>query len=97
MPVRRALAPARVAVLFGVGCLAPFGALAGVVPAAAAAIAVTCFVAMLAQAWGDEYGFVMRGLDSGSGGGVGRNDGLAGSLVGAFFAQILGMVIQHFG
>ena len=98
--VRRGMtaARARMAVLFGIGCLAPLGALAGVVPTAAMAIAVTCFVAFLVQAWATNTASLCADLTPNSATAtVFGMMGMAGSLAGACFAQVLGLVIQQFG
>ena len=98
--VRRGMRPAkaRLTVLFGVGCLAPFGALAGIVPTAAWAIAVTCFVAFLVQTWATNTASLCADLTPNTATAtVFGMMGMAGSLAGAGFAQILGFVIQNFG
>jgi ACS family hexuronate transporter-like MFS transporter len=98
--VRRGIAPrrARLMVLTGVACVAPAGALAGIAPSAAAAIAVTCVVAFLTQCWSTNTATlvaeVMSNSEAGSAMGM---MGTAGSLAGACFAQILGVVIHAFG
>jgi ACS family hexuronate transporter-like MFS transporter len=98
--VRRGIHPqrARMMVLIGVACIAPFGALAGVAPTAATAIAVTCVVAFLTQCWSVNTaalaGDILPNEITGSAFGL---MGTAGSLAGAFFAQVLGFVIQNFG
>lgn len=89
---------ARLLVLTGVGILAPLGALVGIVPSAATAIAVTCFVAMLTQAWSTNTAALCADLmPHESTATVFGMMGMAGSLAGACFAQILGLVIQQFG
>jgi ACS family hexuronate transporter-like MFS transporter len=98
--VRRGLAPARarILVLVGVGCLAPLGALAGVVPSAAWAIAVTCLVAFLAQCWATNTATLTADvIPNDATGSVFGLMGTAGSLSGACFAQVLGYVIHTFG
>ena len=98
--VRRGLSPrhARLTVLIGVACLAPIGALAGVAPSTASAIAVTCLVAFLTQCWSTNTAAlvaeVMPGRETGSTMGL---MGTAGSLAGAGFAQVLAYVIHTFG
>ena len=51
--IRRGWAPqqARIALLIGVGCIAPLGALVGLVQTTTAAIALTCLIAFLTQCW----------------------------------------------
>ena len=82
----------------GVACLAPIGALAGIAPSAATAIAVTCLVAFLTQCWSTNTATlvaeVMPNFATASTMGL---MGTAGSLAGACFAQVLGYVIQSFG
>jgi len=98
--VRRGMASprARMMVLFAIGCLAPIGAIAGIVPTAASAIAVTCFVAFLTQAWSTNTASLCADLTPHAATAtVFGMMGMAGSLAGAFFAQILGFAIQHFG
>ncbi|MBZ2184279.1 MAG: MFS transporter [Bryobacter sp.] len=98
--IRRGMNPprARLAILTAVGCLAPVGALAGVVPTAVTAIAVTCLVAMLTQAWSTNTASLCADLiPNESTATVFGLMGMAGSLAGAFFAQILGLVISTFG
>jgi ACS family hexuronate transporter-like MFS transporter len=89
---------ARMMVLFAVGCLAPLGALAGFAPTAASAIAVTCLVAFLVQAWSTNTASLCADLiPTSATATVFGMMGMAGSLAGAMFAQVLGFVIQHFG
>jgi MFS transporter, ACS family, hexuronate transporter len=98
--VRRGVHPpkARMYILSAVGLLAPLGAFVGVVPTAATAIAVTCFVAMLTQAWATTTAALCADLiPNHSTATVFGMMGMAGSLAGAFFAQLLGIVIQNFG
>ena len=89
---------ARMRVLAGVGCLAPLGALAGLAPTAATAIAVTCLVAFLTQCWSTNTAALAADLlpNRWTGSAFGLM-GTAGSLAGAFFAQLLGVVIGAFG
>jgi ACS family hexuronate transporter-like MFS transporter len=98
--VRRGMAgpKARIRVLVGVGCLAPLGALAGIAPNAAAAIAVTCLIAFLTQCWAANTATLAADLvPNEATGSVFGMMGTAGSLAGAFFAQLLGYTIQAFG
>ncbi len=98
--VRRGIHPprARLFILSAVGILAPLGALVGLAPTAATAIAVTCFVAMLTQAWATTTAALCADvIPNHSTATVFGMMGMAGSLAGAFFAQILGFVIQTFG
>jgi ACS family hexuronate transporter-like MFS transporter len=98
--IRRGVPPARarIGVLVGVGCVAPLGAFAGVAPTVAAAIAVTCLVSFLSQCWSTNIATLAADIlpDSSTGTTFGMM-GMAGSLAGAVFAQVLGYVIQHFG
>lgn len=98
--VRRGLTPvrARMALLGGVGLLAPLGALAGIAPTASTAIAITCLVAFLSQCWSTNTAALAADLlpNSVTGTAFGLM-GMAGSLAGAVFAQVLGYVIGRFG
>jgi ACS family hexuronate transporter-like MFS transporter len=98
--IGRGIAPAkaRIVVLAGVACLAPIGALAGVAPSAAGAIAVTCLVAFLTQCWSTNTATLISDVlpHSARGSAMGLM-GTAGSLAGACFAQVLGFVIGRFG
>jgi len=97
--VRRGYSPrrARLTILIGVGCLAPLGALAGIVPSVAAAIAVTCLVAFLTQCWAVNIATLASDIIPESTGTVTGMMGTAGSFAGAIFAQVLGLVIAYFG
>ncbi len=98
--VRRGMTPARarIAVLVGVGCLAPLGALAGIAPTAATAIAVTCLVAFLTQCWATNTATLAADIiPNEAAASVFGLMGTAGSLAGACFAQLLGYVISTFG
>jgi ACS family hexuronate transporter-like MFS transporter len=98
--VRRGMAAprARMTVLAGVGCLAPFGALAGLAPTAAAAIAVTCLATFLTQCWATNTATLTADvLPNSSVGSAFGLMGTAGSFAGALFAQVLGLVIHAFG
>jgi len=98
--VRRGLTSqhARLAVLIGVACVAPAGALVGFAPSTATAIAVTCVVAFLTQCWStNTAALVADVVPQEQAGSVMGLMGTAGSLAGAFFAQLLGYVIHTFG
>jgi ACS family hexuronate transporter-like MFS transporter len=98
--VRRGLtaAKARICVLVGVACIAPCGALVGMAPTAATAIIVTCLVAALTQCWSSNTaalaGDILPNQMTATVFGL---MGTAGSLAGALFAQVLGLVIQSAG
>ncbi len=98
--VRRGIpaARARMVVLAAVGVLGPMGALVGRVSTASAAIAVTCLVAFLAQAWATNMATLAADLfpRSETASVVGLM-GTAGSLGGAMFSQVLGLAIASFG
>ena len=98
--IGRGIAPARarMVVLAGVACMAPIGALAGVAPSAAGAIAATCLVAFLTQCWSTNTATLVSDVlpDVARGSAMGLM-GTAGSLAGACFAQVLGFVIGRFG
>ena len=98
--VRRGVSPAgaRLWILRAIGILAPLGALVGWAPNATTAIAVTCLVAMLTQAWSTATAALCADvIPRHSTASVFGMMGMAGSLAGAFFAQILGVVIQNLG
>jgi ACS family hexuronate transporter-like MFS transporter len=98
--IRRGTAPARarLATLIAVGCLAPAGALAGVVSSVSSAIAITCLVAFLTQVWSVSTVALAADLVPASDvGTVMGMMGTAGSLGGALFAQLLGLLIAGFG
>jgi ACS family hexuronate transporter-like MFS transporter len=98
--VRRGMDPsrARVHTLIGVACIAPLGALVGVAPSTAGAILVTCLVAFLTQVWSTNIATLASDLlpEAETGTAVGMM-GTAGSLGGALFAQLLGIVIARSG
>lgn len=89
---------ARFAVLCTVGLLAPFGIVVGLVQSTATAIAITCLITFLCQAWSTNISTLNADL-------CGRNDtgtvmgmmGTAGGIGGMLFAQVVGFSISHFG
>ena len=91
-------ARARVAVLCLVGVLAPFGIMVGLVQSTAAAIAITCLITFLCQAWSTNISTLAADLS-------GREEtgtvmgmmGTAGGIGGILFAQILGFAISYLG
>lgn len=91
-------ARARFVVLFAIALLAPFGALVGLMQSTAAAIAMTCMITFLCQAWSTNVATLSADLTQ-------RNEtgtvlglmGTAGSLGGLAFAQVLGFSIAAFG
>ncbi len=89
---------ARILVLSGVACLAPFGALVGFVGSTGAAIAITCLIAFLTQCWATNTSalatdtFENREVAT-----VAGLMGTAGSLGGVLFTQLLGRAIATFG
>ncbi len=93
-----AAARARFAVLCFVGVLAPFGAMVGLVHGTAAAIAITCLMTFLSQAWSTNIATLNADLS-------GREDtgtvmgmmGTAGGIGGIIFSQIVGFTIARFG
>jgi ACS family hexuronate transporter-like MFS transporter len=98
--VRRGVEPARARlyVLAGVGLLAPLGAAAGVAPTLATTIGVTCLVAALTQCWSANTATLAADLAPNEATAtVFGMMGTAGSLAGAGFAQLLGVVIGQFG
>lgn len=89
---------ARVAVLAGVAGLAPLGALVGFVESTAVAIAVTCMITFLCQAWSTNIATLAADITNrGETGTVMGMMGSAGSAMGLVFAQILGLTITTFG
>lgn len=89
---------ARFAVLAMVGILAPFGALVGFIDSTAGAIAVTCLIAFLCQAWSTNIATLAADLsDRAETGTIMGMMGTAGGLGGMAFAQVLGFVIAALG
>lgn len=89
---------ARVTVLASVALLAPFGALIGFMESTAAAIAVTCMITFLCQAWSTNIATLSADItDRKETGTVMGMMGSAGSAMGLVFAQILGFTIAAFG
>jgi MFS transporter, ACS family, aldohexuronate transporter len=98
--VRRGRNPssARIFVLVVVGCVAPLGAVVGIVPGAAAAVAITCAIAFLTQCWSTNTAALASDIfPSSSVGSVTGMMGTAGGLGGILFAQVLGVLILHVG
>ena len=98
--IRRGVAPprARIAVLVGVGCLMPLGALVGRVSLVSSAIILTSVATFLTQCWTTNTAVLTADLlPADSTGTVVGMMGTAGSLGGIVFAQILGRVVSHFG
>jgi ACS family hexuronate transporter-like MFS transporter len=98
--VRRGMdaARARMLMLAGVGCLAPLGALTGVVTSTVAALASVSLVAALCQCWSANIATLALDVfpeqDNAS---VVGMMGTAGSLGGVFFSQALSLVMARFG
>ncbi len=91
-------ARARFAVLAGVGVLAPFGAVVGFVDNTATAIALTCLITFLCQAWSTNIATLSADLsDRSETGTVMGMMGTAGGLGGILFAQVLAWTIGQFG
>ena len=89
---------ARVTVLAGVALLAPFGAFVGFMASTAGAIAVTCMITFLCQAWSTNIATLAADLnDRSETGTVMGMMGTAGSITGLVFAQILGFTIKALG
>ncbi|MES2692268.1 MAG: MFS transporter [Verrucomicrobiota bacterium] len=89
---------ARVTVLVGVALLAPLGAFVGFMESTAAAVAVTCMITFLCQAWSTNIATLSADLTHRSETGtVMGMMGTAGSAMGLVFAQILGFAISSFG
>jgi len=89
---------ARFAVLAMVGVLAPFGALVGTIQSTAGAIAITCLITFLCQAWSTNIATLAADLsDRSETGTVMGMMGTAGGLGGMLFAQMLGFTITAFG
>jgi ACS family hexuronate transporter-like MFS transporter len=91
-------ARARFVVLGVVGLLAPFGIVVGFVQSTAAAIAITCLITFLCQAWSTNIATLNADL-------CGRDDtgtvmglmGTVGGIGGMLFAQVVGFSISRFG
>jgi ACS family hexuronate transporter-like MFS transporter len=91
-------ARARVTVLVCIALLAPFGAMIGFMSSTAAAIAVTCMITFLCQAWSTNIATLSADITHRSETGtVMGMMGSAGSAMGLVFAQILGFTIATFG
>lgn len=91
-------ARARTAILISVGCLAPFGALVGFIDSTAGAIAITCLITFLCQAWSTNIATLAADLsDRSETGTVMGMMGSAGGIGGMVFAQALGVIIAIFG
>lgn len=89
---------ARFAVLTGVACLAPLGACVGFMHSTAAAIACTCLITFLCQAWSTNMATLSSDLtDRSETATVLGMMGTSGSLGGLVFAQVLGFSIAAFG
>jgi ACS family hexuronate transporter-like MFS transporter len=89
---------ARIAMLVGVGCVAPFGALVGAVRSTAVAIAITCLIGFLTQCWTTNISTLAADLfPQEERGTVAGLMGTAGSLGGVLFSQALGLLIGVFG
>lgn len=89
---------ARVTVLGAVACLAPFGAFVGFMESTAGAMAVTCMITFLCQAWSTNIATLCADLtDRNETGTVMGMMGTAGSAMGLVFAQILGFTIAKLG
>ncbi len=91
-------ARARVAVLACIAFLAPLGAFVGFMESTAGAIAITCMITFLCQAWSTNIATLSADLTERSETGtVLGMMGSAGSAMGLVFAQILGFTISAFG
>jgi ACS family hexuronate transporter-like MFS transporter len=98
--IRRKWAPAkaRMALLLGVGCLSPIGALAGWVPSIGVVFGILCMVAFLTQCWSTNIATLAADLmPSNVVGATTGMMGTAGSLGAAMFAQVLGVLISAAG
>ena len=98
--VRRGVAPARarVRVLIVVGCTGPLGALVGLVSSVALAMTLACVVVYLTQVWATNTAtLAAEVLPSEEVGTAVGMMGTAGSLGGALFAQLLGVLIARAG
>lgn len=92
------VARARCAVLIGVGLLAPFGACVGFVQNTAGAIAITCLITFLCQAWSTNIATLAADLsDRSETATVMGMMGSAGGVGGIVFSQVLGVSIAIFG
>lgn len=88
----------RFAVLCGIAFLAPLGACVGFVESTPLAIAVTCLIAFLCQAWSTNMATLVPDLTAQSEtASVMGLLGTAGSIGGILFAQVLGVSIAVFG
>ena len=98
--IRRGVRPAkaRLILLGAVGCLAPFGALVGRVQSLASVIALAGLAAFLCQCWSTNVATLAADVTprTATASVIGMM-GTAGSLGGALFSQLLGLVISRFG
>jgi MFS transporter, ACS family, hexuronate transporter len=89
---------ARFAILVAVGVLAPFGALVGFMESTAAAIALTCLITFLCQAWSTNIATLNADLsDRKETGTIMGMMGSAGGVGGILFAQVLAITITALG
>ena len=88
----------RVFILVAGACLAPLGALVGLLENVPVAFAIICLVAFLSQNWSTNSGALALDVVpvSETSSVIGLM-GTAGSLGGILFSQALGLVIEHFG
>jgi ACS family hexuronate transporter-like MFS transporter len=98
--IRRGWTPvrSRVALLVGVACLAPLGALAGFVPSTVVAIAIICLIAALCQCWATNSStLALDVFPESEKASVTGLMGTAGGLGGIAFSTVLGFVIAQGG
>jgi MFS transporter, ACS family, hexuronate transporter len=91
-------ARSRVFILVAGACLAPIGALVGLLENVPVAFAIICLVAFLSQNWSTNSGALALDVVpvSETSSVIGLM-GTAGSLGGILFSQALGLLIEHFG
>ncbi|OAM89888.1 MFS transporter [Termitidicoccus mucosus] len=89
---------ARFAMLACAGLLTPFGALVGFINSIAAAIAITCLITFMCQMWSTNTATLAADItDNAETASVMGLMGSAGSLTGAVFMTVVGLIVTKFG
>ncbi|MDR0354039.1 MAG: MFS transporter [Opitutaceae bacterium] len=89
---------ARFAMLACAGLLTPFGALVGFINSIAAAIAITCLITFMCQMWSTNTATLAADItDTTETASVMGLMGSAGSLTGAVFMTVVGLIVTKFG
>lgn len=89
---------ARFALLVCAGLLTPFGALVGFINSLGAAIAITCLITFMCQLWSTNTATLAADItDNTETASVMGLMGSAGSLTGAVFMSVVGLIVSNFG